>query len=199
MNFKRILTVVGFVSIGIIILVSIGSMIYFTTETKAMTTEINKHSSQRHKQNQIIQKNWSYQPAQAASTGFFTIYHTFKDQASYNERANLAQRYATKAITTDDKLFTSDVSYGDSYINTSKLRFQAGNVVFYPEVTKGNKQLGKVSVVVESQFGDNAKGALMTWYDVQFDTKQNLITDVKFIGKQEVEQDSDIPGANKQN
>lgn len=187
--------------VGLMILVIVGCFVgenILANDTKKINKSIQQRQQVKREQLEIIQKSWPYEYAQQASDGFFKAYHTFGNQKEYNQRAEIAEAFATKKVLTDKSLFTSDISYGDSYIDTSGLQSKAEKITYYPSGHEGNYQLGDVSVAVVSRFGTDKPGVMIMWYHVKFDPKANKLTDVAFIGKEDVSIDSNVVRNNQQ-
>ncbi|GAK31542.1 hypothetical protein WOSG25_110200 [Weissella oryzae SG25] len=127
--------------------------------------------------------------AEEAVTTFFTVLHTYKDQASYNNRTFQVKDISAENVYKDSKLFAPDNYHQVAQLN---LTSTSENVEFIPNSLDGNKVSGSVIDKYAVQTGDNDKRSVQMIYSIDYDASKKKITNVQIVGQFNLSADSTL-------
>jgi hypothetical protein len=185
--------------IAILIIVMFALLNMFMAQQQiGLKQRITKNQQKTTKMVKVVNKQWQFNDAQNVANNFFTIYHTFSSSQTFNQRAAASEKYATNQITSNQQLFPNDYVDGNHYIDTSGLQSDVNNVLFFPDKQQSNDGLqeGIVQVSVNAKYyGSNSSQSILD-YHVVFDTTQQKITDVRFVGTEKFEANSTVMAGN---
>lgn len=113
----------------------------------------------------------------------FSILYTFSDYQSYNRRQKLLEKYLSKQLQQDNRLFAKPVdSSGGDYIGTLKIssKFVNSEVYLMPQAN-----LDTVSslalVTYRAQTGNQEAGVGTGVYEVNYDLKSKRFTEINQV------------------
>lgn len=113
----------------------------------------------------------------------FSILYTFSDYQSYNRRQKLLEKYLSKQLQQDNRLFAKPVdSSGGDYIGTLKIssKFVNSEVYLMPQANLDTVS-SLVLVTYRAQTGDQEAGVGTGVYEVNYDLKSKQFTEINQV------------------
>lgn len=129
---------------------------------------------------EVAAHNQTYKNLNQLSNEFFQSFFTWEDSESYQDRANQVDGIVTDDVKNNKDLFDDGKDdTGDDYINNTGIQSSFNSAKAYP--TSDTNAL--VRVGYRSWYGDEQEnvGDGVRYYDVDFNEKEERITDVKLI------------------
>lgn len=121
---------------------------------------------------------------QKISDNFFSIYYTFDNGKDYESRANRLAPVIDEKVKKDTKIFDSgkDID-GRSMVDVLGLSSKLTNVDAYIISNDGNKIEGIVRADYTASYKNGTSGSGYSWYGITYNSKENKITELKFLQK----------------
>lgn len=113
----------------------------------------------------------------------FSILYTFSDYQSYNRRQKLLEKYLSKQLQQDNRLFAKPVdSSGGDYIGTLKIssKFVNSEVYLMPQANLDTVS-SLVLVTYRAQTGNQEAGVGTGVYEVNYDLKSKQFTEINQV------------------
>ena len=113
----------------------------------------------------------------------FSILYTFSDYQSYNRRQKLLEKYLSKQLQQDNRLFAKPVdSSGGDYIGTLKIssKFVNSEVYLMPQANLDTVS-SLVLVTYRAQTGDQEAGVGTGVYEVNYNLKSKQFTEINQV------------------
>lgn len=113
----------------------------------------------------------------------FSILYTFSDYQSYNRRQKLLEKYLSKQLQQDNRLFAKPVdSSGGDYIGTLKIssKFVNSEVYLMPQANLDTAS-SLVLVTYRAQTRDQEAGMGTGVYEVNYDLKSKRFTEINQV------------------
>lgn len=113
----------------------------------------------------------------------FSILYTFSDYQSYNRRQKLLEKYLSKQLQQDNRLFAKPVdSSGGDYIGTLKIssKFVNSEVYLMPQANLDTVS-SLVLVTYRAQTGNQEAGAGTGVYEVNYNLKSKQFTEINQV------------------
>ncbi|GET13102.1 hypothetical protein SN811_16020 [Ligilactobacillus agilis] len=113
----------------------------------------------------------------------FSILYTFSDYQSYNRRQKLLEKYLSKQLQQDNRLFAKPVdSSGGDYIGTLKIssKFVNSEVYLMPQANLDTVS-SLVLVIYRAQTGNQEAGVGTGVYEVNYNLKSKQFTEINQV------------------
>lgn len=113
----------------------------------------------------------------------FSILYTFSDYQSYNRRQKLLEKYLSKQLQQDNRLFAKPVdSSGGDYIGTLKIssKFVNSEVYLMPQANLDTVS-SLVLVTYRAQTGNQEVGVGIGVYEVNYNLKSKQFTEINQV------------------
>lgn len=113
----------------------------------------------------------------------FSILYTFSDYQSYNRRQKLLEKYLSKQLQQDNRLFAKPVdSSGGDYIGTLKISSKFVNSEVYLMLQANLDTVSSlVLVTYRAQTGNQEAGVRTGVYEVNYDLKSKQFTEINQV------------------
>ena len=113
----------------------------------------------------------------------FSILYTFSDYQSYNRRQKLLEKYLSKQLQQDNRLFAKPVdSSGGDYIGTLKISSKFVNSEVYLMLQANLDTVSSlVLVTYRAQTGNQEAGVGTGVYEVNYDLKSKQFTEINQV------------------